>query len=139
MATAMADETVPILTVDQVKVLEAKGKPVIFLDAREIEEYNTSHIKNAMWVGYDDYQKNKVKSLDRNKTYIIYCSVGYRSGKIGKKMLKMGFKNVFNLYGGIFDWVNKGNPVYNSKGVTSKTHPYDDSWGKWLKKEYRSK
>ena len=41
--------------------------------------------------------------------------------------------------GRIFDWVNKGNPVYNSKGVTSKTHPYDDSWGKWLKKEYRSK
>ena len=139
MATAMADDAVPILTVDQVKVLEVKGKSVVFLDTRKIEEYKTSHIENAIWIGYDDYQKSKVESLDRNKTYIIYCSVGYRSGKIGKKMIEMGFKNVFNLYGGIFDWVNNGNIVYDANGIAAKTHPYDDNWGKWLKKEYRSK
>ena len=56
---------------------------------------------------------------------MVHLILLYRSEKIGKKLKKLGFKNVVNLYGGIFEWVNSGYPVYDSKGETEKIHPYD--------------
>ncbi|HCQ29365.1 MAG TPA: rhodanese-like domain-containing protein, partial [Flavobacteriales bacterium] len=46
-----------------------------------------------------------------------------------------GYKNVFNLYGGIFDWKNKGFRVVDNQGKeTEKVHPYNEKWGVWLTK-----
>ena len=139
MAKKMADKTVPIIKSAQVVKLQAKGKKIVFLDAREIAEYKVSHIKEAIHVGYDDFDLKTVKDISKNTTIVIYCSVGYRSGKIGKKLREAGFTSVFNLWGGLFDWANNGNEVYkNGKKVTT-VHPYNKNWGKWLKPELRSK
>ena len=76
-----------------------------------------------------------LKGVDKETTIVVYCSVGYRSEKVGERLKKAGFKKVLNLYGGIFDWVNKGFPVYDNSGnQTKKVHAYDKSWGKWLTK-----
>lgn len=107
----------------------------VFLDARKKSEFKVSHIKNARWIGYDDFNKKRMKGIPKNKKIIVYCSVGYRSEKITKKLNRMGYKNVSNLYGGIFEWVNQGNPVYNNSGKpTKKVHTYNKRWSKWLKK-----
>jgi len=132
MALDMAGKSVPYIKVKEIN----NDKELVFLDARELKEYEISHIENSIFVGYDKLKTDKIKSLDKSKTYIIYCSVGYRSGKVGEKMQKMGFKHVFNLYGGIFDWKNKGGKVVNSNGETIKVHPFNKSWGKWLEEEY---
>jgi 3-mercaptopyruvate sulfurtransferase SseA len=66
-------------------------------------------------------------------TIVLYCSVGMRSEKIGKKLLEAGYKNVYNLYGSLFEWVNQGKPVYKKNGVqTSEIHTYSESWSRWL-------
>ena len=63
----------------------------------------------------------------------MYCSVGYRSEKISEKLEKLGYTNIYNLYGGIFEWKNVGKKVYDNKGqVTEKVHAYDNVWGRWL-------
>jgi hypothetical protein len=65
----------------------------------------------------------------------VYCSVGYRSERIGEKLLKLGYTDVVNLYGGIFEWKNQGLDVYNSSNYpTDSVHTYNKSWGKWLVK-----
>ena len=107
---------------------------VTFLDAREKKEYEISHIENAIWVGYDDFVIERVKGIDRSKTIVIYCSVGYRSGKVGKQLVDDGFENVLNLYGGIFEWTNAGNDVVSEKGLTNEVHGYNVKWGVFLKK-----
>lgn len=107
---------------------------VTFVDARESKEYETSHIQHALWVGYDQLNLNTIKKLDRNTPIIVYCSVGYRSEKVTQKIEALGFTNVSNLYGGIFEWVNEGHPIYNTLGMTKKIHAYNQTWGKWLKK-----
>ena len=139
MAKKMVDKAVPIITSPQVLKLQDKGKSIIFLDAREKPEYEVSHIKNAKYVGYDNFDLKTIKNLDKNSTIIVYCSVGYRSGKVGKKLREAGFTSVFNLYGGLFDWANNGNPVYADSGKVTTVHPYNGTWGKWLKPELRSK
>lgn len=121
--------------VDEISVKDATTiqNEVVFLDAREKNEYNVSHIKNAKWIGYNTFDTNKLKGISKNKKIIIYCSVGYRSEKITKKLNKLGYKNVSNLYGGIFEWVNQGNKVYNNQGKpTLKVHTYNKTWSKWL-------
>ena len=128
-------KTIPLISVEELKKVENTKKPLLILDAREENEFNVSHIINAKHVGYNHFKIKGLKGIDKETTVIVYCAVGYRSEKIGEKLKKAGFKKVINLEGGIFDWVNKGYPVYNNKGKeTKKTHGFNESWGKWLTK-----
>ena len=108
---------------------------IIILDAREDREFETSHLKGAIHIGYNNFSIEKIKNISKKSKITIYCSVGYRSEKIGEQLKKAGFVNVTNLYGGIFEWSNLGYPVVKGNSThTIQVHAYDQSWGKWLKK-----
>ncbi len=125
-------------SVPYISVIELKSKEnFVLLDTREIKEYNVSHIENAINVGFDKFDSKKITSTvkDKNNTIVVYCSIGVRSEKIGEKLLKMGYKNVFNLYGGIFEWKNNNEKVVSDKGVeTNKVHTFNKEWSIYLKK-----
>ncbi|MEQ8907604.1 MAG: rhodanese-like domain-containing protein [Vicingaceae bacterium] len=113
----------------------ANSENAIFVDSREKEEFEVSHIKNAMWVGYDSLDLSRLENVDQDRQIIIYCSVGYRSEKVAEKLKVKGFTNLFNLYGGIFEWKNQGHPVYNTnQKETEQVHAYNKVWGVWLNK-----
>lgn len=110
---------------------------LVLLDARERKEYQISHIKNAVFVGYDDFNLKEVsaKIPNKNATIIVYCSLGIRSEDVAEKLHRKGYKNVFNLFGGIFEWKNKGNTVIDANNLpTEKIHTFNKEWSKWLKK-----
>jgi rhodanese-related sulfurtransferase len=104
------------------------------LDAREMVEFDISHLPGAKWVGYETFTLKNVEDLDKNKPVLIYCTVGARSQEIGKKLQSAGFSRVFNLYGGIIHWVNENKQVETSGIPTQKVHTYSKTWGIWLKK-----
>src|SRR5690606_42136192 len=58
-----------------------------------------------------------IYDIPKQSTIVVYCAVGNRAERIGEKLLKAGYKHVYNLYGGIFEWMNQGNPVYTSGQV----------------------
>ncbi len=105
----------------------------IILDSRELNEFKVSHLENSIWVGYDDFDiHNTIKKIKSNKPIVVYCSIGYRSEKIGEKLLEKGHL-VYNLYGGIFDWKNNDYTIINSESeATEKVHCYNKEWSKWL-------
>lgn len=119
------------ISVDSLAKVQDK---VVLVDARELAEFEVSHIKNAIHVGYDNYDSTALLNADKSKAVVVYCSVGYRSEKISEKLLKMGFTDVSNLYGGIFEWKNQGHAVVNEQGETEKVHAFSKTWGVWLKK-----
>lgn len=129
MATNMASDEVPT-----VKPGEFDLDTLVLLDSRAREEFEVSHIQGARYVGYNDFDISTIADIPRDQPILIYCSVGYRSGKIGEKLQKAGYTNVQNLYGGIFHWMNEGLPVYKADTVTNQIHPYNEKWGKWLEK-----
>ena len=47
---------------------------------------------------------------------------------------KAGFKKVYNLYGGIFHWVNEGRTVFANGKPTLRVHAYSKPWSVWLTK-----
>jgi len=110
-----------------------KGQ-VKLLDARELAEFEVSHISGAKHIGYDNFDTSAVSGLSKESPIIVYCSIGYRSEKIAEKLLTMGFQNVSNLYGGIFEWVNQGNAVMTKGEQTDRVHAYSRAWGIWLNK-----
>jgi len=127
----LLSHSVPEVTVPQVRTMN----DVLLLDAREWTEYQVSHLKNAMFVGYDQFDMDRLKLINKNQKIVVYCSVGYRSEKIADKLKQAGYTNVSNLYGGIFEWVNQGNTVVDAHGgVTENIHAYSKTWGVWLNK-----
>lgn len=125
-------ESVPYIKVNQL----SKAK-YIFLDAREPNEYKVSHLPNALLVGYNFFDQKKITSLLENKNapIVVYCSIGVRSEKIAEKLKKMGYKNVSNLYGGIFEYKNSGQKVYQSANKeTDSVHTYNKEWSVYLTK-----
>ncbi|MDX1363722.1 rhodanese-like domain-containing protein [Arenibacter latericius] len=123
--------SVPYITNDELNL----QPHFILLDARGNQEYAVSRLPGAVWIGYKDFNASKIQDLipNKNTPIVVYCSIGVRSEKIGEKLIKLGYSQVLNLYGGIFDWKNKGNLVYNSKGhATDSVHVYNKHWGNLL-------
>ena len=84
-------------------------------------------------VGYFWFDMRNVYDIPYDATVVVYCSIGNRSENIAKKMIAEGYTCAYNLYGGIFEWVNQGNPVYKSNQVqTSEVHFYNNKWKSWL-------
>lgn len=131
MLKGLLSHNVPEIGVQQAA---AEKERFIFLDAREPKEFDVSHIQGSIPVGYDHFELQKLADLPKDRAIVVYCSVGYRSEKVAEKLLKAGFSHVFNLYGGIFEWVNQGLSVVDTSGVTENVHAFDRSWGIWLKK-----
>jgi len=132
MLRKLLDHSVTEVSVSDI---DENDNSIVFLDAREKREYEVSHIKNAIWVGYDDFNLKRVAKVSKSKKIVVYCSVGYRSEKIAEKLLKTGYLKVANLYGSIFEWVNQGRPVYDkNENLTKEDHAYNKDWGKWLTK-----
>ncbi len=127
----LLSHSVKELTVNEL----AKKSDVVLLDARAKEEYQVSHIPNAIFIGYKNLAIENLDSIDTDKEVILYCSVGYRSEKVAELLENYGFKNVSNLYGGIFEWVNSGNIVHDrNQNPTNKIHAFDEKWAIWLEK-----
>ena len=122
------------LTVTPITPEELKGmEEVLLLDIREKEEYDVSHIEGAEYMGFKDYDEALLKDIPKETSIVVYCSIGYRSEKIGKKLQKLGYTKVYNLYGSIFEWVNQGNKVVNNNNETTKeVHTYHKNWSKWV-------
>jgi rhodanese-related sulfurtransferase len=121
---------VPSVNVDEICNIENN---IIFLDAREAEEYNVSHIAKAINIGFKNFDLKALSNIKKNDSIIIYCSVGYRSEKICTQLISNGFTNVYNLYGGIFEWINNKMEVVNKEGESVKiVHGFSPVWGVWV-------
>lgn len=131
--------TVPLISIAEASnLLASKDTTVYFLDTRELNEYAISHIPDAIYTGYDAFDTTALQNIPKDATVVAYCSVGYRSERIGEQLQAMGFNQVFNLYGGIFEWVNQNQTVVNNNNETTQAiHAYNRAWGIWVEKGRR--
>lgn len=85
----------------------------VLLDLRTPDELKEEGIiKGAAHLDY--FQKDfedRIRQLDKSKTYFVYCAGGGRSGETLELMKKSGFKEVYDLRGGITAWKRAGLPL----------------------------
>ena len=133
MLEELLSGSVPAIDTQALEKQLAESDALILLDAREPDEYAVSHLQNARNVGFENFDIQSLADIDKNSPIVVYCSVGYRSEKIGEELQEAGYTNVINLRGGIFDWANQKLPLVNEEQETVTTvHPYDEEWGRWL-------
>lgn len=79
---------------------QATTQQGVVIDVRTQEEFASGHLQGAEHADLlnGDFAKS-IESLDKDKTYYLYCKTGNRSGKAAKLMQDAGFKNVFNIGG----------------------------------------
>lgn len=81
---------------------------VTIIDVRTPAEYQNGHIKNAQNINVQSGDfKAKMQNFDREKPIYIYCRSGSRSANAGIILEEMGFKEIYDLKGGILSWKGK--------------------------------
>ncbi len=92
------------------KMSEAKG-PLV-LDVRTDKEYKEGHLANAVNIDfYKDDFKSQLSKLDKKKPVFVYCAAGGRSGKTATTLSDLGFKEIYDLSGGMQAWMQAKKPV----------------------------
>ncbi len=83
-----------------------QDKDIVILDVRTPKEIAQGKIEGAVEINwFDGDSAEKIKTLDKNKTYLVYCKSGGRSGKCVNMMSDAGFESLYNLEGGYTAWV----------------------------------
>lgn len=122
--------TVPVIGVAE---LEAERSSYLVFDTRQKEEYDVSHIPGADFLGYKEFDEERLAGTPKDAKIVLYCSIGYRSEKIAQRLQSLGYQNVFNLYGSIFEWANRSFPLEDKSGnATQQVHTYNKAWSKWV-------
>ncbi len=118
--------------------LASGERPPVLLDVREDAEYSISHLRGAVRVDPGDLTPSVLTDLDKDTPIVTYCSVGYRSSRLAHQLQQQGYTHVSNLEGSIFEWANKGYPVFRGEEVVREVHPYNRKWGRLLVESKRS-
>ena len=101
------------------KWIEDGEKDFVLLDIREPGEVTAAQIETeeVMTIprGLVEFVFTE-KMKDHNKPVVVYCKAGGRGFLTAAVLKDLGYKNVYNLDGGILQWINDGYPVSNFFG-----------------------
>lgn len=97
----------------------AKTKDAQLVDVRTPAEFQNGHLKNAMNIDWkaDDFA-DKATTLDKDKPVFVYCMSGPRSSAAAEKLQEMGFKNVYEMQGGMMKWRSANLPEIKASTST---------------------
>ena len=73
----------------------------IIIEVRTVEEYNTGHIVDAIYIPVDNISS---VSYDKDQVIIVYCASGRRSANAAQELIDLGYTKVYNLDGGLINW-----------------------------------
>jgi rhodanese-related sulfurtransferase len=88
----------------------------VLMDIRRKSDYEKHRIYNAVNMPYynEDFDR-KLKKLNRNKIYLIYCLSDSISNITSETMNDLGFKNINKISGGISNWHKSGLEIISSE------------------------
>jgi len=102
---------IPQIGVTEAVTLINRREPLV-LDVRSQAEFNNGHIGGARLIPVGEL-KSRLADLEKfkDKPVLVHCATGNRSQGAAKMLKDAGFKEVFNLQGGLGAWQQAGMPV----------------------------
>jgi len=111
---SVAEGAVQNLNADQAAQLLNERPDVFLLDVRTPGEYSQVRLDGARLIPIDQFQR-RVAEVPKGPV-LVYCAVGSRSSAVADYLLRLGYPEVYNLYGGIWAWQLRGLPVLKGAG-----------------------
>jgi rhodanese-related sulfurtransferase len=99
-------------SVSEVKDRFDRGEKFQFIDVREDHEFAQDHAAGARHIGRGVLERD-VETLvpDKETPVVLYCGGGFRSALAADNLVKMGYRNVCSMDGGIRAWREAGYPI----------------------------
>tara|TARA_X000000950_G_scaffold284307_1_gene387120 strand:+ start:154 stop:573 length:420 start_codon:yes stop_codon:yes gene_type:complete len=122
-ANGVAEASSPILkdvSNDEFAALIATKEGALLLDVRTPEEWNEGHLEGAAHADYwgdETAFETAMNAIPRDRTVLVYCAGGGRSGLTAKELIEAGHQEVYNLEDGISGWEGQGLPVVTGPPV----------------------
>lgn len=111
VAAQQPQAKVLVLSAEQFAAKAAEAN-VQLVDVRTAGEVATGKIANALNIDYNSVEFDaQAAKLDPNKPVAVYCKVGGRSARAVKVFQELGFKQIYELDGGIISWNASGLPI----------------------------
>jgi len=103
-ASQVAEDITPAEAAAMIEANKGNGS-LVLLDVSTRREYHKWHVEKAININIFSLKfSEKLKKLDKERTYLVYCKMGGRSAAAQKVMIKQGFQKVFNIVGGRDRW-----------------------------------
>ena len=84
---------------------KVEGKKVQLIDVRTPNEFKSGHIKGAKNIDFFSRNFiNAIEQLDKQKAVYLYCRSGGRSRQASKRLMSLGFQEIYDLKGGIMNY-----------------------------------
>lgn len=82
---------------------------VLLVDVRTPQEFVQGHLRGAVNIDiYSDNFLTRMQALDTTQTLLLYCQSGNRSKQALQMLSESGFKAVYDLDGGVLEWIKEG-------------------------------
>lgn len=94
------------------EALRRDDPSIVVIDVRTPAEFAEGHIPDAVNIDFQasDFEE-RVSELDREKSYLVHCEVGGRSGNSMRIFEDLGFRDIFHLRSGFRGWKDARMPV----------------------------
>ena len=107
-----AQKAFTTITLQDFDNLKKNTPNLVILDVRTPDEIKQGKIEGALELDYMQISFDKdVLKLDKSKTIVVYCATGYRSNEAMDVMKNAGFREVYDLKGGIVAWQRARRPL----------------------------
>ena len=112
----------------------ADDKNTVIVDMRNHYESEVGHFKNAICPNVDTFREElkvveDIMSNQRDKNLLMYCTGGIRCEKASAWMKHIGFKNVFQLDGGIIEYARQSRDQGIENKFIGKNFVFDERLG----------
>lgn len=91
------------ITPEEAKKMMTQHPEAVILDVRTAGEYAEKHIPNARLVPNEEISDQPIEGMNKDDIILVYCRTGHRSKQASDKLVKMGYKNIYD-FGGITTW-----------------------------------
>ncbi len=108
-ADLVRDDDEADIEVDSAMVAEwlAEGRPLTFLDVRELVEMRAGHVEGAHLMPMGQVARRH-KELPRDQRVVVYCAAGARSLQISQYLRGQGLDDAWSMVGGLGSWLAQG-------------------------------
>lgn len=107
---AEAEASFRTITPLEAKSLIETRRDLLLVDVRSPEEFQGGTLPGATLIPFWDFAKGRY-DLPRDKPILLICAVGGRSLACGQLLASQGYREVYNLKGGLDAWVEQGVPL----------------------------
>lgn len=112
---AIGQQSQAKLSVDAVEAKINQSKQPQIIDARSKAEFEQIHLKDAIVLSQDSTKATaQINAFDKQKPVFVYAIGNARSAILARRLRNLGFNEVYELPGGIANWVGSGKPVVKS-------------------------